>query len=260
MTSIEVLAQREANAESARGRADTAWREAWWATTLALGQITGRAAVGRAQRLVADATGNTLRWSQHRTRTGRAFAELGFGGRLTIQPRMAVAVVEAGVEVTDRVLAEIQRAERDGMSLREFTAALTGRAWADTPEGASEATVEAIVTAQPEAAGRAVARNATALRATDNERVALNPTVLGRPPETADGKGMRARLDAANDAEARLSQPIYQAAVLLAGVSEVWDEVWPDLSEVERRQVDRTLGEVLVTIESLRMRLGLEVS
>src|SRR5262245_29259241 len=195
-----------------------------------------------------------------RTRTGRAFAELGFGGRLTIQPRMAVAVVEAGVEVTDRVLAEIQRAERDGMSLREFTAALTGRAWADTPEGASEATVEAIVTAQPEAAGRAVARNATALRATDNERVALNPTVLGRPPETADGKGMRARLDAANDAEARLSQPIYQAAVLLAGVSEVWDEVWPDLSEVERRQVDRTLGEVLVTIESLRMRLGLEVS
>ncbi len=175
MTSIEVLAQREAQAEQAKGRADKAWRTAWWETTLALGKVTGKAATGNAQRAVADTLDQSLSWVRRRTMAGRAFDSL--AGIHDAPTRMAVEVVSAGIEPTAELVAEMIQAERDGIGLREFTANLTGKGWADTPEGASEETIEKIVEAQPETVARVVANNPKASEATDRAQMdkALSP-------------------------------------------------------------------------------------
>ena len=186
---IAVLAQREARAEASKGKADAAWRSAWWATTLALGQITGKRAVGEAQAIIRETTGQKQDWVWKRTRTGRAFA--GLGASETLPPRMAVEIVQAGIEVTESLAQQMIQAERDSVSLRDFTAGLTGKAWADTPEGASEATIEQIVKAQPERVGRAVAREPVAREAVHQEtrrRYAQQAQEAGlREPEPMKG-------------------------------------------------------------------------
>ena len=166
MSNVERLARREKAAEVAKGKADAAWREAWWATTMALGEVTGRQAIGDAQRLVREVTGQSDGYVKDRTRVGRALGRLETTGA---PPRMAMEVVRSGVDVTQDVIEEMIQAERDGVSLREFTEQITGNAWADTPEGASEATIERIVHAQPVAVARAVVQHPPARRAAERE-------------------------------------------------------------------------------------------
>lgn len=155
-TNIAVLAEREARAEAAKGKADLAWRKAWWATTVALGQIEGKGNIGDAQKIVRETTGQSVRWVSKRTVAGRRFMVL--KDHETLPPRMAIEVSVAGVEITETVVEQLIEAEKNGMSLREFTASLTGKSWADTPEGASEETIEKIVAAQPEVVARATGR------------------------------------------------------------------------------------------------------
>jgi hypothetical protein len=151
---ISVLAKREAEAEARKGKADMAWRKAWWATTIALGQVKGRTEIGAAQKIVRAATGQAVGYVSDRTRTGRKFVHLEMNE--TLPPRMALAVVQAGVEVTDEVVEELRAAEQNGVSLREFTASLTGKGWAGTAEGTSPEAIEKIAVAQPEVFAKVV--------------------------------------------------------------------------------------------------------
>jgi len=169
MVAIEVLAQREAQAEQAKGKADMAWRTAWWETTYALGSVSGRGVIGDAVAVVAETTGQSLAWVRQRRQCGVAFLTL---GSKELPPRMACAVAQTpGIDVTADLVAQMIQAEKDGIGLREFTAALTGNAWSDTPEGASVETIKKIVEAQPEVVGRAVAHNDEAEKAYDRASV-----------------------------------------------------------------------------------------
>jgi len=153
---IAMLAQREAAAETARSKADERWRTAWWALTLALGALPEgeKKKVGEAQALVREITGQSLSYVKRRTRAGRGFSTL--KGTETLPPRMAVEVVEQGIVPDAALVKRLLQAEKDGMSLREWSAELSGKAWADTPAGASAQTIEDIVAAQPQAVAAVV--------------------------------------------------------------------------------------------------------
>ena len=135
MTGIQRLAQLEAEAEQNKTKAEATWRKAWWETTLALGQITDRHAISEAQKLVAEVTGTSLRWIQDRTRTGRKLDPTLKIIR-TLPPRITMECVRKGVRIDNAMIDAMLEAERDGVSLREFSASLGGRGWSDTPGGA----------------------------------------------------------------------------------------------------------------------------
>lgn len=213
MTDIARLAVREKAAEAAKGKADAAWRAAWWATTLALGEVTGRQAIGDAQRLVREVTGQSKTWVQERARAGRLFASLETGGA---PPRMAVEVARAGVIVTQDVVDSMIEAEQDGVSLREFTAQITGSAWSDTPEGASEATIERIVAAHPGPVARAVIHHPPA-------RQAAEEALLQEPIDTSDiEEDHRRARERVEDNKRSFDHGVYlQAQVQLLGMEMV---------------------------------------
>lgn len=187
MVSIATLAEREARAEASKSKADTAWRAAWWDTTLALGAIpqTHKKELGEAQAIVCEATGNKADHVKVRTRTGRTFGGI---DPTEIPPTMAVEVVKQGIPVTVALALAMVKAERDGMTVRDFIAAQPGgRYWSDTPEGASEATIQAIVQAQPERVGRVVARHPQAQRAVLREGLSTHGIDMDRPIEPFPG-------------------------------------------------------------------------
>jgi hypothetical protein len=169
MTSIKVLALREKRAEADKRNAEDAWRRAWWNTTMELG---GTAYEDRATAcaLVVETTGQSKSWVNSRSRTGEAFLKVGLNVYVhQLPPRMAVELVSKKVELTDEVVQNLKDAETNGMSLREFSASISGKAWADTPAGASKETIEEIVAKQPELVGQLVARHDKASRAHDSE-------------------------------------------------------------------------------------------
>lgn len=260
MTSITHLVEREAQAEQARGKADAKWRAAWWDTTTALGTITDRTALRNAVDIASVVLNLSRGYVQKRVKTGRVFRNWDLRD---LPPRMAMeAAANQGSRDVGSLVASIKQAETDGISLREFRERLTGKAWADTPAGASKETIEQIVRANPAVAAQAVLGNSTAERAfhdAHHERLReQHPNILGPSPETAEGKGIRAGLADRNAAEEAISQPIYRAAVALQTVQSEWDLYAPGLSAGERAQVARTLRDIVVAAEALSLNLGLE--
>lgn len=164
---IRELAEREHRAEANKKDAEDHWRRTWWATTMALGKTDNKASRSEAVGIVEKATGQSRGWIQGRAKTGEAF--MGFTLRSVgkLPPRMAVELARNKVEITAEVIRDLLQAEADGMSLREFSSKLTGKAWADTPAGASEETIEQIVAAHPDVVGRLVAQHEDASQAHD---------------------------------------------------------------------------------------------
>lgn len=158
MTTIRQLAQREKRAEVDRKTAEEAWRTAWWATTYALGEYTDKTALAEACTVVSKATGRSPGYIRSRAKTGAAFLAAGHRND-TLPPRMAIELVSHKVGLTDEVIEGLVAAERDGKSLREYSASLTGRGWSDTAAGASADKIEQIFAAQPEAVAEMVAKS-----------------------------------------------------------------------------------------------------
>jgi len=190
VTSIEQLAQREAQAEQRKGKADKEWRAAWWATTLALGAIPrgDRKTLATAQEAVHTYTSQNLQYISKRANAGRALISLERDQLRLIPPRMAMAVVEAKLPVDAAMLARMVAADANPeIGLRDFVATETGKAWADTPEGMSRETITKIVAAQPELVADAVLRNERASNAVrakhawwDREQARINAPVSER--------------------------------------------------------------------------------
>ena len=165
---IKKLAEREHLAEANKKDAEESWRRAWWQTTMALGAITDKRSQRNAVGVVAEVLGAKSRgWTNSRARTGEAFSELTLGAVSLLPPRMSVELVRNKVEITPAVVRDLLQAEEDGVSLREFSAKLTGKSWADTPEGASEEAIRTMIASRPELIGQLVAENTDASQAHD---------------------------------------------------------------------------------------------
>lgn len=161
---LTILAQAEATAAKAKGKADLAWREMWWKVTKALGAIpaSSKKEIGEAQTIVREATGQSATYVQERTRVGRSFTMLEHGEN-TIPPRMAIEVVRQKITPTPAIIKLMLEIDADpNRGLRDFFTELTGKSWADKPEGMSTETIEKIIAAQPEVVAKAVANNTTA--------------------------------------------------------------------------------------------------
>lgn len=154
---IERLATYEAAAATQRGKADAVWRSAWWALTLGLAEVpndgTGRPQLER----VAQITGTTVNSVRNRGRLGRRLVTLGVSNLDTLPPRMVLAIPAELLTVA--TVERAREAEAEGLSLREFSAALTGREWSDTAGGASaEKIAETLSKAEPEVIEKALGK------------------------------------------------------------------------------------------------------
>jgi hypothetical protein len=78
-------------------------------------------------------------------------------------------------------------------------------------------------------------------------------------PGTPEGKAFQAQMSAQNDATRKIAIPIHEAGTTLSQVQRDWEENYMSLTERERREVDRSLGEIIITAEALRLNMALEV-
>lgn len=151
----EVDAERAAEAQQAE------WRRAWWETTWLLAACP-RAEWGAAQAEYVKQTGHSKGAADHRRRTGTRLTQTDLGISLP-QPRFAEAASNwigrdgdaAKIAEAVKLLAD---AERDEMSLREFSQALTGRPWTNAPENLTAADEDVIIQRAARARPRQVAR------------------------------------------------------------------------------------------------------
>lgn len=122
---IETAARREQAAERNRAHAEAAWRQAWWATTLALGAAPegDRQAVTAALDTAERILGQSRHWLSSRRRAGQMLAGQPAAAVSQLPPRLAVAYREAGGE-PGRAVAVLQDAEARKLSLRDFAAEL----------------------------------------------------------------------------------------------------------------------------------------
>jgi hypothetical protein len=128
----DVLAAEKA-AEGTRKQAEAEWRRAWWETSFTLAEPETKDETTAAYDLAEKVLGHGRDWLTRRRRTGKAFAVL--ENRELVEPRKAVEVCNAGVEVTPEVIAMLKKSEAEGESMREFSARLRGRSWsAGSPE------------------------------------------------------------------------------------------------------------------------------
>lgn len=122
---IEQAARREQAAERNRAQAEAAWRQAWWQTTLTLGEVaeSDRAGVTAVLDTAQAILGQSRGWLSNRRMTGRLFATLPPGYVHQLPPRLAIAYCQAHGDPVNAVAA-LRDAEQRGLSLRDFSAEL----------------------------------------------------------------------------------------------------------------------------------------
>lgn len=126
-------AQREATAAVGRTKADAAWLTAWWVLTEDLADLDQEFATDAVAK-VADILGQSPNTVRNRRNLGQRMAALGIQDQ-TLPPRMMLAIPVAMFDAA--TVAKARKANLDGMSLREFSASLTGKEWSDTAAGTS---------------------------------------------------------------------------------------------------------------------------
>ena len=116
---------------------------------LGTGFGTSRCEWGEAQAEYVRRTGHSAATAKSRRSTGERLSESSLAATLPL-PRFArIAAEWLGAKADEAKVVEaiklLADAERDEMSLREFSAALTGRSWTKTPENLTEADEDAIL-------------------------------------------------------------------------------------------------------------------
>jgi transposase-like protein len=126
MIRIEQAALHEKAAEQDRAQAETAWRQAWWQTTLALGEPadSDRKSVSAAYDIAERILGQSRTWLATRRMTGKALKDLVLEDKIFSLPtRLAVQYVQSKADPAQAV-AVLQDAEARELSLRDFAAEL----------------------------------------------------------------------------------------------------------------------------------------
>ncbi len=173
----------EVAAEKAAASAEGDRRRTWWTTTWALAAVP-RSEWGTAQAEYIKRTKHSATTAKRRRSTGERLPESLLGETLP-QSRFAEAAAnwigkdgdEAKVAEAVKLLAQ---AEKDEMSLREFSQALTGRPWTNTIENLTkedeQAIVERVARTRPRIIAEAVIENeevAEAVTSSDEGRNAV---------------------------------------------------------------------------------------
>ena len=155
-STIARAARAEKMAEGDRKAAETAWRKAWWKTTLELAKPddSAKKEIGEAYDEAEAILGQRRDYLSSRRQTGRAFVVLAHDEIETLQPRKAIAVKDAGIPVTTEVIEMLRESEREEESLREFSARLTGTSWSV----GSDEEIEKALEAKPELAAKVAAK------------------------------------------------------------------------------------------------------
>jgi len=287
-TSVVRAARAEKRAENDRTAADAAWRAAWWKTTMALAKLpaTPRTELSQALREVDAVLGQSTAWLSKRRATGKAFVVLKDNELSTLPPRKAIEVVVAKVPVTDEVVEMLRESERNEETLRDFSARLTGTSWSvgsdeeiekalvskpelarkiarkviESDQEIAETAVETLAQSQPEAVGRAVAKNpkATASYAEvrreeteeKRERLGVKPT-----EPTPATQAMSAKV-AARNAVGDWMNLIHEASAKLHAAMKQWEEIEPDLINEDLVEVNASLVEAEGDAVILRQRVA----
>jgi hypothetical protein len=162
-TMIEQAARREQAAERNRAQAEAAWRQAWWQTTLTLGEVaeSDRAEVTAVLDTAQAILGQSRGWLSNRRMTGRLFATLPPGFVHQLPPRLAVAYCQSHGDPSQAVTA-LRDAEARGLSLRDFAAELgtQPKSWLREGEQHQRPVTVEQLRAQPAAAQAALIRQA----------------------------------------------------------------------------------------------------
>ena len=120
---IEQAARAEFAAEQNRARAETVWRQAWWATTMALAAPphADKKAIGRTFTAAELVLGQTRAWLSKRRAVGQLFIAFEREEISTLPPRLAISYLEANGDPA-RAIAVLKSAEARELSLRDFAA------------------------------------------------------------------------------------------------------------------------------------------
>jgi hypothetical protein len=189
LASVKLAAECERDAEGSRAEAEAAWRAAWWRTTMALGVPTYRPDVTRALNEAEQILGQSRGYLGDRRATGVVFSDLSIDEVQALPPRLSMvwAAQHAGQRAGADALAEVQNAETDGVSLREFAARYKQTFERPTTEQIVEA-----IRSDPEVA-QAIARDDEARETVEEagiaaraERRPATPDALATPEGRAD--------------------------------------------------------------------------
>jgi hypothetical protein len=296
-TTVVRAARAEKKAEDGREAAETAWRAAWWKTTSALAKVPGapRTELTKVYREVQLVLGQGTEWLSKRRKTGKAFVSLKANEINALPPRKAIEVAVNNVPVTDEIIEMLRDSDelriRDKAyptreTLRDFSARLTGTTWSvgsdeeiekaleakpelarkitaktiETDETAAKAAVEVVAKSQPEAVGRAVAKNveATASYADvrraeteeKREKLAVKPT-----EPTPETQAMDAKVSSRNAVSEWLDL-VHLAAVKLREATQHWEEIEADLITEDLTEVNASLVEAEGDAVILRQRVS----
>jgi len=144
MNQIERAAAAERAAEQTRTNAETAWRAAWWGTTVALASVpeADKPAVTAAYDAAEQILGQSRSNLAARRRTGLKLSDLGLEAKIILPPRLTMEYVKANGDPgkAAQVLAD---AEARDVSLRDFAAELGTQSPAWQREG--ERTPDSVV-------------------------------------------------------------------------------------------------------------------
>jgi hypothetical protein len=155
---IGVAARKELQAAWSKEEAESAWRSAWWETTLALAEPERRPDIAAA----LDEAGRILKQARDylhkRRQVGRTFLEVNLQETRTLPPTLSMEYALAGGSPED-ALATIRSAEQRKLSMREFIAELQHR---PVPQGAGheagpDMVAEAVAGLSPERKAEVVA-------------------------------------------------------------------------------------------------------
>lgn len=148
MTNLRRAAQAERAAERSAEEAQATYRQTWWNASWLLG-VCPQDEWTTARAEYMDLTGQVVSHVNSRRRVGHRFSEETLAsflpaGRLAIVAADALGR-HATAEETAAMVDRMRQAETDGLSLREFSALLTGRSWTGAAENMTQAEQDHLV-------------------------------------------------------------------------------------------------------------------
>jgi hypothetical protein len=222
-SAVRKAAKAEAASERTREQAEAEWRKAWWATTFALAEPTAKSDITVAYDEARKVLGQGRDYLTKRRRTGLAFRAV---GRSELHPQMALewARAHSGEVADDAVVADIEKADADGVGKREY-AARFGR------------TFEAKSTPTPAEIVEAVRDNPDVVRA-----LARHDDIR----EAIEEFGIEARVEKAKEIEANHDRKMKGIKDASARSAQSWED---DLALQELRQAASSLAEAIALKE-----------
>jgi hypothetical protein len=218
---VEKAARAERAAEQNRAKAETVWRQAWWATTLALAEPphSNKKAIGEAFSAAELILGQTRDYISKRRATGQVFAAFEGVEISTLPPRLSIAYAQAQGDPA-RAITVLKSAEARELSLRDFAAELGRQPQSWLREGERPEVPEQV-------------RNMTV-----EQRAELTRELLS-DPETVDAALNRPDIHAPGSPTVRIYGNITRARAEAekqrAADRQEWLEQNPDLDEANKR-------------------------